>query len=140
MRAMLLSTVARSFMSDTCETVIITPKGGGDPVRVNKSDYDADNTIGTLRKTDTKEQEAPTTAASPAPVDTSVMPPPTASAVVPTHATIPSPGDVGVVQDKKKFYLARTSDGTRLTAAEGAIEDGYATDKAAWDAVLGLPH
>lgn len=36
---------AIGYMNDACETVIVTPAGGKTPVRVNKSDFDADQEL-----------------------------------------------------------------------------------------------
>jgi PHD/YefM family antitoxin component YafN of YafNO toxin-antitoxin module len=65
MRAILLASVAvavmpRAFMSETSETVFVTSKDWKDPVRINKSDYDADqDEKGEKRYTLAKSAEAP---------------------------------------------------------------------------------
>lgn len=167
MRAILLATVAsvigRAFMSDACETVLVTRKGNKGKVRVNKADYDADQAddgakVMTLAK-DEAEQSAPNgvqaltgfpegvtpTAAPSAPDFTGggeVSPPvidPSKDAVAPTA---PSPNQRLVAKEgngkSAKFFVVDGT-GTKLEM-DGIDPAGYATDAEAWKAIMALPH
>lgn len=167
MRAILLasaaSVIGRAFMSDVCETVIVTRKGSSAKVRVNKSDYDRDQAEGgakemTLSKDEAEQSvasgvqapaawpEGMTPVAAPAAPDYSggddtspVVKDPVKDAAAPTA---PPANTRLVAQEgkgaKAKFFVV---DGTGAKLAiDGVNPDGYATDGEAWQAILALPH
>lgn len=160
---MLLASVAPvAFMSETCETVLIKGKGGK-PVRVNKSDYDADQAdkkTMTLHTDDDgpdrgasgesaktfEDLNMPPVAAPSAPnfnqtEETGTPPPidPTKNAAAPVA---PSQNQRLVSKEgtgaKARFYVVDGT-GTKLTD-DGIDQDGYKTEKEAWDAIMALPH
>lgn len=157
----LLSTAAFpvAFMSDTVETVLV--KGGKDgPVRVNKSDYDADQSENGEKKmtlhnaTQSQQKEAeidkggnpqnPQIAGNvqlPVNPDFPPQPAPAAPDFGPTPAaapTAPSPNQRLVKKDGKKF-LAVDGQGTPLDI-DGIDPKGYASEAEAWNAIMALPH
>lgn len=157
---MLLASVAAvAFMSETCETVLIKGKDGK-PVRVNKSDYDADRAADkstmTLHKDDDGPERGatgegaktfeglnmPPVAAPSAPnfnntegVGTEPPIDPTKNAAAPVA---PSQNQRLVSKEGRKFYVVDGT-GTKLTD-DGIDQDGYKTEKEAWDAIMALPH
>jgi hypothetical protein len=160
--ASVASVIARAFMSDVCEVVTIKGKNG-DPIRVNKTDYDRDQASDkpTMKlHTDDAEQSAAGTIMTngypdgvPHPVAAPAAPnfsapdsadepvvDPTKSAVAPTN---PSSQQLmvakeGTTKANTKFFVVR-GDGTKLTGDEGVNGDGYGTEKDAWDAIMALP-
>ena len=157
----LLSSVSAVFSSDICETVTIQTANG--PVRVNKSDYDADQAEGGANemKLATKAATAETQDAENATVQTvgangaGVVPagnipvPPAPSAPVTalggeeggnvaTPTTV-APNTLMVIKDGKKFYAVRP-DGSRVEDIEAIDKAGYASEAAAWEAIRALPH
>lgn len=150
MRAILLASVAvTAFMSDTLETVTIQTENG--PVRVNKSDYDADQNSDkpTMKLATDAQQEktpdvvpagavtAPAIPVPPAPSAPGFNPAypegqaPNANIATPTTATT---DQLGVVKTGKKFYVVTVHDGKRFEG-ERINKDGYDTSELAWDAV-----
>lgn len=166
MKVLLLASVAMvapvAFMSETCETVLIKGKGG-DAVRVNKSDYDADQASDKPTMTLHKDDDGPSLGAPGEPVKTfdqlGMAPVAAPSApdftgggeVAPTPMdpnkdaaapVAPSPNQrlvskEGTGRNTKYFVVDGT--GTKLTM-DGVNTDGYATEKEAWDAIMALPH
>lgn len=165
MRAFLMASVAsvigRAFMSDVCETVQI--KGDdGQPLRVNKSAFDADQAGDKTMKLYTKDKEGeqsipggpvPTTfpegvpiTAAPAAPDFSPpaddTPPPIDERKNAVAPTAPSANTPLVAHEgtgaKKRFYVV---DGTGAKIAKDGIDtDGYKTEAEAWNAIMALPH
>lgn len=167
MKKLLLASVAMvapvAFMSETCETVLIKGKDGK-PVRVNKSDYDADQAEGgakemTLFKGGDDADQAVTgepvktfdqlgmqpVAAPSAPDfsgggETSSLPvDPRKEAAAPVA---PSPNQRLVSKEgtgKNTKYFVVDGTGAKIEM-DGVNKDGYATEKEAWDAIMALPH
>lgn len=157
-----------AFMSDVCETVQI--KGaGGEPVRVNKSDYDADQdsdkpTMKLFTKDNEGEQTVPPIpAASGFPEGAT----PTAAPIAPNFGAIDgnAPNQQGaqpLTMDPEKQAAAPTApspeqlvvvkEGTtrkpvyfvvngtgEKVERTGLEKDGYATEADAWAAIVALP-
>jgi hypothetical protein len=164
MRKILFATTAlaapTAFMSETLEVVNI--KGAdGKPVRVNKSDYDADQ-AGDKKMTLHKDEAEPAVAgvqsggwpdnlppmAAPAapdfngPQDAGNEPPlidPVKNAVAPPA---PPPNSLFVIKEgtgtKAKFVVVDGT-GAKVTDRAGIDKDGYATELAAQQAIAALP-
>lgn len=156
---------AVAFMSDIVETVTIEGPGGN-PLRVNKSDYDADQAEGgaksmTLHTADAGQSSGEVTSALPG----TVLVPPAASApdyTAPNNATppvntdpatgaatpsVPSPGQLVVSKEgtaaKPKFIVGTMvgNDFVPIKDRAGIDEKGYPDEKAAWDAIVAAtPH
>lgn len=165
MKAMLLSGVAMiAHMSDVCETVQI--KGAdGEPVRVNKSDFDADqDSDKPTMKLFTKDKEGEQTAPPiPAPSGYPEGVAPTAAPSAPNfnHVSGDAPNAQGaapLVMDEAKAAAAPTApsvdqllvnkegrkyfvvDGTGTKVTRAGIDDaGYKSDSDAWAAIMALP-
>lgn len=169
MKGFLLATVARAFavafMSDVVETVTIKGKGGH-PLRVNKTDYDADQAEGgaksmTLHTNDADQSSGDVTGALPP----GVIVPPAASApdytagantAPPTNIdpatgaatpSVPSPGQLLVSKEgtgaKTRVYVGTLvgNDFVKTTGRDGIDEKGYPDEKSAWDAIVAAtPH
>jgi len=158
-----VSALAMACMSDVCETVVITGKDG--PVRVNKSDYDADRASdkpsmklhGSVEPeqsvagvTDVQLGEGVILPAAPSapnftgPEPTEPLPiDPNKNAVTPIA---PSPDqklvknfETGKGATKKDHWFVVTPAGDKITGTEGIADDGYATEQDAWNAILALP-
>lgn len=142
-----------AHMAETCEVVMVKGKGGT-PVRINKSDYDADPGAFTLHKDEpvqtvegsslgglpenVQQKPAPSAPdfnasngeapATPLPID------PATGAAMPT---VPAADQFLVVKDGRKFYVATKAgeDYPRVTGVTGIDEGGYKTDAEAWQAV-----
>lgn len=148
--------VVRAFMSDVCPTVTIIGHDG-DPLIVNKSDYDADQAEGgaksmTLHKTQHGAASGGTPTAYPPGVQPTAAPSapnfnsgdqtpdvidPAKNAAAPTA---PSPNSLlvskGGTEKKPVFTIV---DGNGAPVVHGLINaDGYATEKEAWDAVVAV--
>lgn len=150
--ALFASVALRSFMSDIVETVIVNM--GGTPVRVNKSDYEADKDSFTLHEELTAEQ-VPAIAGTPVGLPDNIIVPPAPSApnfgsapgepVVPAGApvppTSPSPGAKLIMKNTKgKFIVVEgTEPYAPIKGVEGIDEKGYATQEDAAKAIAGLP-
>jgi hypothetical protein len=150
MKSLLLASVASvfatAFMSDVCETVMVKGGDGGDPIRINKSDYDADQAEGGAKKyhlhaDDKQPQPDPIVGTGPVPVHPALTIPPAPSApnfvnpVAPQTASadtlMVAKGGTGA---KAKFFVVRP-DGTRVEDMRDVDKDGYATEALAWAAV-----
>lgn len=141
---------ARAFMSDICETVLV--KGDNGPVRVNKSDFDADQAKGgaklfTLHKETKAEEDAGLTAPQPTgatatPVDPALTIPPAPSAPDLGGAAVPpanpAPNQYLAMKDGKKFFVVNAA-GERAEIDGINNKDGYATEQDAWNAILTIP-
>jgi len=144
--AILLSSVsfALAYMNDQCETVIVDTDAG--PVRINKSDYDANRDGFTLHRETKTEKEANVTGTqkevgtvTPVHPDVTIPPAPAAPDLVnPVPPSNPSPNQKLVMKDGKKFFVV-TADGSRVEA-EGIDAKGYGNEQDAWNAILALPH
>lgn len=152
--AVLLTTVAAAHMSDTCETVSVN---GG--VRVNKSDYDADQAEGGAKafKLDSARKQADNVdPAAGVPVDLpdGTTTPPAPSAPIPNSAdgqpnpgvvatpTVASPGEMlvskGGTANKPKWFVV--SDKGEAITGDALVDvmidaKGYDSEVAAWDAI-----
>lgn len=164
MKAVLLASVApaiaAAFMSDVCDVVMAKPKGGGDPVRVNKADFDADQE----RDTEDREWSPAPKSAEPAepsiPASTIADGPPLANPSAPDFngpsddgaaalpidplknaaAPIsPGPNARAVMKKGKKYHAVDANTGETLKL-DGIEPDGYNTEDAAWSAIRALPH
>lgn len=149
MKSILLASVAvafaPAFMSDVCETVLI--KGaGGDPVRVNKSDYETDQAEGGAKKmhlhADDKEpQPAPIIGNGPVPVHPDLVIPPAPSAPNFVNPVAPATASADTLAVAKggtgrnaKFFVVRM-DGSHVTDMRDVDATGYETEALAWAAV-----
>jgi hypothetical protein len=148
---------ALAFMSDTVETVNV--KGAdGQPLRINKSDYDADQADDgakayTLHKSEAEQSVGsvplqplapgidPVAAPSapdfsggegvtPLPID------PLKNAAAPT---VPSPNQRLVAKEGTKFFVVDGS-GEKITDLASIETKGYKTEAEAWKAIMDLPH
>jgi len=170
MRAILLASAAmafgRAFMSDVCEVVMVTIKGAGSkPVRVNKSDYDADQAEGGAKTMTLHKEEAEQPV--PGGIEANVGYPegitPTATPSAPDFSPAPGSDTLAPVIDPNKNAAAPAApvpnqrlvskegsgknarffvtDGTGEKLVNDAIDpNGYPTDALAWQAVMALPH
>ena len=155
----LLATVAMvAHMSDMVPVVLATPKGGDGPVRINQSDFDADQALPAGDRQFTpykgKDEAQQPEATSPKTFDELGIQPqaapsapnfstngeappalidPIKNAVAPA---IPSSDDRLVMKDGKKFFVVNAM-GEKLTI-DGIDEAGYTTEKAARDAIDAL--
>lgn len=163
MKIALLASVAAVFSSEICETVTIQTENG--PVRVNKSDYDADQAEGGAKSMTlaTEKQAAPVADAETqtpqtvgqtdgagavvVPADGLTVPPAPSAPVnalggdeskVATPNTL-APNTLLVIKDGKKFYVVRPT-GEKVTDVEGIDAAGYASEEAARNAINALPH
>jgi hypothetical protein len=123
----------------TPTVMINTPNG---PVRINESDFDEKSMTLHKGKEANETNEAPVAqVGSPVPLAPGLELPPAPSApnldgnAVPP--TVPSPGQMFVVKDGKKFFVTG-ADGVR-TVREGIDDKGYTTEQDAWNAVIALP-
>lgn len=142
MTAAVSLTGMRAFMSDACETV--TVKGqDGEPLRINKTDYDADQADGgakkfKLHKDDAAAPDPVTLAAGQSitpPADVIIPPAPSAPAfVTPVPPQVPSPGQFLVFNEGKKYFIVDVQ-GVKVTGNPGVDEKGYASEQAALDAI-----
>lgn len=145
--------VALAHMSDTCETVSVN---GG--LRVNKSDYDADQGDGGAKqyKLDSaakQEANVDNTAGVETTLPPGVTVPPAPSAPIPlapdgtvptagiVTATTASPGQLlvskGGTDKKPKFYVVTVDGGvsTPVVDREGIDKAGYDSEVEAWEAI-----
>jgi hypothetical protein len=162
MRNVLFASVAAilpvAFTAEVLETVMAKVKGGsGDYVRVNKADVGANPDNYTVSNPQTEKQEpvtppgvvtnvAPGLEIPPAPSAPDFRAPeplpgaPAAPALgAPVAPTVPSPDQKLVTKDGAKFFVVRP-DGTRIDDVEGIDPKGYKDEKAAWAAIMALPH
>lgn len=145
--ASVASVIVSAFSSDApLETVTVVGEDGN-PLRINKSDYVADQADGGAKLWTLHDDPAPqadgggvafalppgiTQPAAPAAPDFS-------DAVAPPA---PSIGQKLVQKDGRKFFVVVAAEGgafPKLTDTPGIDEKGYATDKEAWDAIMALP-
>lgn len=157
MKILLLASVAMAIPAafDTCETVTI--KGAdGQPLRVNKADYDADQAEGGANKMTIHKNEQPQSDGSlPAPTSWPEGVAPTAAPSAPNFS--PAPGGGAPVMDTAKNAAAPTApsatsklvskegtgakakyfvvDGTGAKIA-GFDEKGYGSEAEAWKAIM----
>lgn len=125
----------------------------GNPVRVNQSDYEADQAEDgaksmALYKGKETEPVAPVGDNGIPPVSTTTPIPPAPSAPVnvlpagtpvPPVQTNPSANQRLVAEIGKKFFVV-DGGGNKITDLDGIDAKGYATSDAAWAAVRALPH
>jgi hypothetical protein len=151
-----IATAFNNPTSDTCETVLVE---GGDcgPVRVNKSDFDADQAsdkpqykLATVKEAAKVENDVP--------ADPLVGGPPLAAPSAPDFSgerkepenidplknaaapTAGSPNQRLVFKEGKKFYVV-DGGGNKITDMAPNIDPaGYATEELAWTAIRALPH
>jgi hypothetical protein len=141
-----VSLCAVAFMSDVCETVLI--KGAdGKPLRVNKSDYDADQAEGgekkmTLHTEDKKEQPDPIVGETVVSVHPELTIPPAPSAPTFVNPVAPSTANTDTLMVAKhgtgkaaKFFVVRP-DGSKIEDMRDVNKDGYDTEPLAWAAVM----
>ena len=160
--AMLAASVALGFMVDTTEVVLVTVKGSTGKVRINKSDFDADQALPTgerqytAAKADDNVEQSDATgvktfsdlesegvrvqAAPSAPNfnngDDGVKPiiDEETGAIAPIA---PSPNSRIVMREGDKFFVC---DGMGIKLTDGSVEEkGYKSEKAAQDAIAKLP-
>lgn len=155
--ASIASVIPMAFMSaDVCEVVSIEG-ADGKPVRVNKSDYDADQAEGGAKSmTLHKEQPDQSVAGQvviPPPAGVTIPPAPAAPNFVPaTDAagqplpvgapvppTTPAPNAKLVMKEGRKYYVVDTT-GAKITGTDGIDEAGYASEADAIAAINALPH
>lgn len=138
--------------NETCKTVLIKSKNG--PVRVNESDYLADQAEGganemTLHKDDAKEQPEPVTANTvtidpnkPVPVSPSapnLIAPENPVPPGPAAPVVASPNTRSIAKQGKKWFIVNEN-GERLTEFPGLISDkGYDTEEEARHVLTLLP-
>jgi hypothetical protein len=147
-----------AFMSDFCEVVNVHRKGTTGTVRVNKSDFDADQEgekTMSLVKSDDVEQSppaglimnpelggVPVPAAPSAPNFAPANPAPDAPpAGAPVAPTVPSANTLLVKKESAKKFKIVTADGSEVSHPEIAAGDdgkqiGYPTEAAAWEAAI----
>lgn len=161
MKALLLASVALGFVNDTCEVVLAKRKGSSDPVRVNKSDFDADQDkpsndreYSAYTGKDEPDQSGEATArptfdqiglppqAAPSAPDFSknetvdpVQTDPSTQAAAPTTV---SPNSRLVAKKGSKWFIVG-DDGEKLTGIAGLNEDGYKNEAEARAALSLLP-
>jgi len=126
------------YMSEACEVVMVLNEHG-DPVRINKSDYDANPDAYTLADG----VEVPPAPAALTLADGVTLPPaPSAGVDNATPPTTPAPGAMGVIENGKGGAKLRhiVVDATTAVPVEHPdIEPkGYVTQQEAWDAILAL--
>lgn len=143
--ALLASCAAVAFQSDICPTVLVKGKGG-EPMRINQSDYDADQAEGgakayTLHKDDKEPQPDPIVGEGVVPVHPDLTIPPAPSAPAFVNPVAPSTANADtlfVVKSGKgaaaKYFVTDAS-GAKVTDKRDVDADGYATEALAWAAV-----
>lgn len=160
--AILLASTAIGYMSETCEVVLAKIKGSSDPVRVNKSDFDADqekpsgerqyskysgkdeaeqSNASTAGKTFEELGVEPTAAPS-APdfsAGTNEAPLPVDPEKDAVAPSIAPPNQLLVMKEGNKFFVVNGM-GQKVEDVAGIDNDaGYKTEKAAKDAIAALP-
>lgn len=164
MKYLLLMSVAPiAFNSAPLETVTVVGQDG-EPLRINKTDYEADQAPGGAKKFELHTDEAPqangagvalpvpdniTQPAAPAAPDFTSNDQQTDAIDPHKNAAVPPAPSIGqkLVQKegegkKAKFFVVTAdADGTfpKLTGVAGIDEAGYATDREAWNAIMALP-
>lgn len=159
--ALCASVAPIAFMSDMVETVLV--KGaGGKPLRVNKSDFDADQASEKPTMTLHKDDDGPAVADGEAPVKTfgELGMQPVAAPSAPDFSggdgaaplpidpdknaaapVAPSPNQRLVSKEgtgaRAKYFVV---DGTGTKLTDGVDADGYKTEQEAWAAIMALPH
>jgi hypothetical protein len=138
---------ARAF--DTCETVMV----GG--VRVNRSDYDADQEKPAKErqygKLDTKQEDAPQSSGdapmappAPAPEPQPVAPAPEPQPVAPApepQPVAPSPGGLLISKEGNRYFVVNAQGEKVTDNAAIDAKKGYASEPDAWAAAIaGTPH
>jgi hypothetical protein len=163
--ALIASSLAVGFMSETCDVIYATLKGSPDAIRVNKDDYDADQEkptgerqYGKYAGKDEPEQSVIGDTSQSFDSLDGVRPQAAPSAPNFTNGedgtkpvideqkgavapTVPSANSRLVMKDGNKFFVVDGM-GAKLTAEAvgGDIdEDGYKSEKAAQDAIARLP-
>lgn len=163
--ALAASSIAIGFMSEVTDVVYATMKGSSDPVRVNKSDFDADQEkpsgerqYGEYKGKDEPAQSAAGASAQPFEALEGVRPQaapsapdftsgePTVKPIIDEQKgaiapAVPSANSRLVMKEGNKFFIVDGM-GVKLTAEAvgGDIdEEGYKSEKAAQDAIARLP-
>lgn len=145
-KAHLLASVAvaaMAFMSEIVETVIV--KGdGGEPLRINKSDYDADPKAWKLHGDDKNDAPDVITAGAPVAVAEGLIIPPAPSAphfIDPAAPATASNDTLFINKEGKLFFIVR-ADGSKVDDALDVDPKGYKTEaeaRAAYDRVKKAP-
>ena len=160
--ALAAASLAVGFMSDTTEVVLATVKGGTGKVRINKSDFDADQALPTgerqysaakadedveqsdaagvktfseLKNEGIRVQAAPSAPNFNGP-DNTIKPvlDEETGAIAPIA---PSANSRIVMREGDKFFVC---DGMGIKLTDGSVEEkGYKSEKAAQDAIAKLP-
>ena len=164
MITMLCGTSALGYMSEMCEVVNAKAKGSSDVVRVNKSDFDADQAKDAADRmyspVKTGDEPEQSIAASAAPTFEQIGMDPQAAPSAPDFSPVEStetvtidpaknaaapsvtaPNQRLVMKKGAKFFVVDDK-GEKLTAeqAGGTIDEGgYKTEQEAWNAILALP-
>lgn len=159
--ALLASTAAMAFMSSEFVEVVTVKGQDGKPLRVNKSDYDADQAEGGAKAYTLHKDEAEQSTASPVQMidpaqqqplaapsapdfngpndDPNALIDPLKNAIAPSA---PSPNQRLVSKEGKagkERYFVVDGSGARITM-DGIDPAGYETEQGAWKAIMDLPH
>lgn len=156
--ASVASVTVSAFMSAPLETVTVVGQDGN-PLRINKSDYDADQAEGGAKRYELHDDSAPQAIGAGAVFN---LPPGVSQPAAPAAPTTvqgdidankgavaptaPSLGQklvqmTGTGKNAKYFVVTAAEGGAfpKLTGVAGIDENGYKTDKEAWDAIMSLP-
>lgn len=122
--ALLLSCAALAYNPETCPVVLVKGQDGN-PLRINKDDYDANPDAWELIS---DEATAP-------------VPAPAPTAPEPTPAPAPAPVQMVVTKigrgDSAKFFATDTAK-NKIEGVAGIDADGYDTEAAAWAAIMAV--
>lgn len=124
--ALLMCCAALAYHPESCPVVIVKGQNG-DPVRINKSDYDADPEAWELFDEATTATPAPAPAADPAAATPAPAPAAPAAAVQMVVSKIGRGADA-------KFFVT-DMEKNKISGVSGIDEAGYADEGSAWAAI-----
>ena len=119
--ALLICAAALAFHPESCPVVLVKGQGG-EPLRINKDDYDADPSAWELF------DEAPTAPAAVAPTAPAAVAP-----AAPVQMVVSKIGR----GDSAKFFVT-DMEKNKVTGVAGIDEAGYADEGSAWQAVTAI--
>lgn len=129
---LMICAFALAYNPESCPVVLVKGQNG-EPLRINKDDYDANPEAWELF--DEAEAPAPVqTATEPAPADS--VPPPPLTAPTPSAPVQMVVSKIGR-GDGAKFYVTDMAK-NKIVGIEGIDESGYADEGSAWAAVTAV--
>lgn len=123
--ALLLSCMALAYSPESCPVVVVKGQDG-DPLRINKSDYDADPEAWELFDETTAATPAPAPAADPA----ATPAPAPAAPSAPVQMVVSKIGR----GESAKFFVT-DMEKNKIAGVAGIDEAGYADEGSAWAAI-----